>query len=59
MGEEIRKIIAERVELGYVSVKGFVEDAVRRRLEAIKGTGAHGQDAGGTTPDGQQDVERY
>ena len=35
--EEIRKIIDERKELGYVSVKGFVEDAVRRRLEVLKG----------------------
>lgn len=36
MVEQIRKAIDERRELGYVSVKGFVEDAVRRRLEAIR-----------------------
>ena len=35
--EHIRRLIAERRELGYVSVKGFVEDSVRRRLEAIRG----------------------
>jgi len=35
MVEEIRRVIDERKELGYVSIKGFVEDAVRRRLEAI------------------------
>jgi len=37
MVEQIRKIIESRPELGYVSVKGFVEDSVRRRLEAIGG----------------------
>jgi hypothetical protein len=36
--EEIRRVIDERKELGYVSIKGFVEDAVRRRLEAIIGS---------------------
>jgi len=35
MVEEIRRVIDERKELGYVSIKGFVEDAVRRRLETI------------------------
>jgi len=35
--EEIRRVIDERRELGYVSVKGFVEDAVRRRLEVVVG----------------------
>ena len=38
MVEEVRRLIDERKELGYVSVKGFVEDAVRRRLEAIMGS---------------------
>jgi len=36
MVKEIRKVIDERGELGYVSIKGFVEDAVRRRLETIR-----------------------
>lgn len=37
MVEQIRQIIESRPDLGYVSVKGFVEDSVRRRLEAIRG----------------------
>jgi len=37
LAEEVRRLIAERRGLGYVSVKGFVEDSVRRRLEAIRG----------------------
>jgi metal-responsive CopG/Arc/MetJ family transcriptional regulator len=37
MVERIRRVIAKRKELGYVSVKGLVEDAVRRRLEEIEG----------------------
>lgn len=36
MVEAVRRVIDERKELGYVSVKGFVEDAVRRRLEEIR-----------------------
>ena len=38
MVKQIRKVIDERRELGYVSIKGFVEDAVRRRLEATMGS---------------------
>ena len=34
--EDVERIIAEREELGYSSVKAFVEDAVRRRLEALR-----------------------
>lgn len=34
--EDVEKIIEEREELGYSSVKAFVEDAVRRRLEALR-----------------------
>ena len=37
MVEHIRRVITSRRELGYVSIKGFVEDSVRRRLEAIEG----------------------
>jgi len=37
MVKQIKQVIAGQKELGYVSIKGFVEDAVRRRLEAIKG----------------------
>ena len=33
--ERIQRVIGTRKELGYVSVKGFVEDSVRRRLEAV------------------------
>lgn len=46
--EDIEKIIEEREELGYSSVKAFVEDAVRRRLETLRGksvghhVGGHG-----------------
>ena len=36
MVEHVRETITSRKELGYVSVKGFVEDSVRRRLEAIE-----------------------
>jgi len=36
MVEQIRQIIETRQDLGYVSVKGFVEDSVRRRLEGVK-----------------------
>ena len=34
--EDVEETIAERKELGYASVKAFVEDAVRRRLEALR-----------------------
>lgn len=37
MVEHIKRVIASRKQLGYVSIKGFVEDAVRRRLDAIEG----------------------
>jgi hypothetical protein len=37
MVEKIELLLAQRKELGYVSVKGFVEDAVRRRMEQIGG----------------------
>jgi hypothetical protein len=37
MVEQIRQTIENRPDLGYVSVKGFVEDSVRRRLETIEG----------------------
>jgi len=37
MLEQVKKLLASRCDLGYVSVKGFVEDAVRRRLEEIGG----------------------
>jgi hypothetical protein len=36
MVEKIKEIIFSHPELGYVSVKGFVEDAVRRRVEQFK-----------------------
>ena len=36
MVRHIRRVIESRKELGHDSVKGFVEDSVRRRLEAIK-----------------------
>jgi hypothetical protein len=39
MVEKIKHIITSRSELGYVSVKGFVEDAVRRRLEEVQARG--------------------
>ena len=32
----IQRLIESQKELGYNSVKGFVEDSVRRRLEAIE-----------------------
>jgi len=34
--DHIRRVIDARKELGYVSVKGFVEDAIRRRLEQLE-----------------------
>ncbi|MGQ9780846.1 MAG: hypothetical protein ACUVQ8_01130 [Nitrososphaeria archaeon] len=34
--ERIVKLIGERPELGYVSVKGFVEDSIRRRVEKVE-----------------------
>lgn len=37
MIEQIKQLIASQSELGYVSVKGFVEDSVRRRIEQIGG----------------------
>jgi len=37
MLEHVRRLLTSRCDLGYVSVKGFVEDAVRRRLEEIGG----------------------
>jgi len=37
MLEQIKRLLSQRCDLGYVSVKGFVEDAVRRRLEEIGG----------------------
>ena len=37
MVEEVRQIIATRSDLGYHSVKGFVEDSVRRRIEQLRG----------------------
>jgi hypothetical protein len=36
MVEQVKHAITSRRELGYVSVKGFVEDAVRRRLEEVQ-----------------------
>jgi len=33
---QIKELIASRAELGYNSVKGFVEDSVRRRLEEVQ-----------------------
>ena len=45
MVEEARRVIDERKELGYVSIKGFVEDAVRRRLETIRGSRPAGKEA--------------
>ena len=35
MAQEIKKMISEHRELEYVSIEGFVEDAVRRHLKAI------------------------
>jgi hypothetical protein len=37
MVEQVKEIIASRSDLGYHSVKGFVEDSVRRRIEQIRG----------------------
>jgi len=34
---QVRRLLTSRCDLGYVSVKGFVEDAFRRRLEEIGG----------------------
>ena len=36
MVEQVKHAITSRRELGYVSVKGFVEDSVRRRLEEVQ-----------------------
>ncbi len=35
--ERIGRLRDAHKELGYVSLKGFVEDAVRRRLEELEG----------------------
>lgn len=45
MVEEVRRVIDEWEEFGYVSIKGFVEDAVRRRLETIRGSKRAGKEA--------------
>jgi len=34
--DRVRRRIDAQKELGYVSVKGFVEDSVRRRLEQLE-----------------------
>jgi hypothetical protein len=34
--ERIKHLLATHPEVGYVSVKGFVEDSVRRRLEQVE-----------------------
>lgn len=34
--EDVEETIAGREELGYSSVKTFIEDAVRRRLDALR-----------------------
>ena len=36
MVKQVEHVITSRRELGYVSVKGFVEDAVRKRLEEVQ-----------------------
>lgn len=36
MIEKVREIITECPELGYGSVKSFVEDSVRRRVEQVR-----------------------
>ena len=36
MVEQVKHAITSRRELDYVSVKGFVEDSVRRRLEEVQ-----------------------
>ncbi|MEA2089687.1 MAG: hypothetical protein U9O89_02885 [Thermoproteota archaeon] len=36
MVQQIKRVIGEFKKLGYVSIKGFVEDSVRRRLEEIE-----------------------
>ena len=45
VGEKIRRLIDERRELGYVSLKGFLEDAVRSRLDVITGGRLAGTEA--------------
>jgi hypothetical protein len=42
MVKRVKQIIDDRPELGYVSVKGFVEDSVRRRLEQMGGKRGEG-----------------
>lgn len=34
--DAVEKIINERLEYGYRSIAGFVEDATRRRLEELR-----------------------
>jgi len=45
VGEKIRRLIDERRELGYVSLKGFLEDAIRSRLDVITGGRLAGTEA--------------
>ena len=45
VGEKIRRLIDERGELGYVSLKGFLEDAIRSRLDVITGGRLAGTEA--------------
>ena len=37
MVKRVERVISNNKELGYADIDDFVEDSVRRRLEAVKG----------------------